>query len=448
MTTALLAKIAESLSGWRRAPEADQQNGAVSTARLMDIAAASPDEALRLLSTRVDGLTSAEAAKRLRAHGPNEVAHAARQSVATEIMTRSVNPLNVMLLVLATVSFALGDQRAAIVIAIMVVLSISLEFVQEHRSTKAAEALRRMVQNKATVCRKGGGPSDAPYDIAMSQVVPGDIVLLSAGDMIPADVRLLSAKDLFVNQSALTGEAMPVEKHADLGARAQAAVADLANVCFMGSAVVSGAGRGVVVHTGSATSFGEVADAITGQRVLTAFDKGIERFTWMMLGLIAIMVPLVFVINGLSKGNWFEALLFAVAVAVGLTPEMLPMIVTVNLAKGAMAMSKKRVIVKRLNAIQNFGAMDILCTDKTGTLTQDQHHPETGIWISAARSSMRVSWNTPISIASINRGLKNLLDIAVLKHVELHEKLRADEHFHQDRRNSLRLRTAPYVGRS
>lgn len=427
MTAVLFAKTAVSFSTWLRPPVGDVEDSAVRTARLLELAACPPDETLRALATQADGLTSAQAVVRLRKHGPNEVAHAARQSIAVELITRSVNPLNVLLLVLAIVSFLLGDQRAAIVIAIMVALSISLGFVQEHRSTKAAEALRRMVQNKASVCRRGASPQKASHDIPMSQVVPGDIVLLSAGDMIPADVRLLSAKDLFVNQSALTGEAMPIEKHSQADARQPQAPSDLSNICFMGSTVVSGVGRGVVVHTGSRTSFGEVADQIAGTRELTAFDKGIERFTWMMLALIAVMVPLVFLINGLSKGNWFEALLFAVAVAVGLTPEMLPMIVTVNLAKGAMAMAQKKVIVKRLNAIQNFGAMDVLCTDKTGTLTQDQIILKRHLDFSGQESA-RV-----LEFAYLNSfhqsGLKNLLDVAVLRHAELEEHLRASAHY-------------------
>jgi Mg2+-importing ATPase len=266
----------------------------------------------------------------------------------------------------------LGDQRAAIVIAVMVLLSISLSFIQEHRSNNAADKLQRMVSITATVRRQGGADAHNPIDVPIEQLVPGDIVLLSAGDMIPADLRLISAKDLFVNQSTLTGEAMPIEKVAAAHPGTAETPFDLPNICFMGSAVVSGIGCGVVVLTGPRTAFGLVASEIAKQRVLTNFDKGITRFTWLMLGFIVVMAPLVFVINGLTKGNWLEALLFAVAVAVGLTPEMLPMIVTVNLAKGALAMSHRKVIVKRLNSIQNFGAMNVLCTDKTGTLTQDR----------------------------------------------------------------------------
>ena len=386
-----------------------------------------PDAALQQLRSAAEGLTDVEAAARLRSVGPNEVAHEARQTILIELATRAINPLNLLLLVLAGASAAVGDQRAAGVIVVMVVLSISLGFIQEHRSGNAAAALRRMVQNKATVLRKGGADPPGSRDVPIGEVVPGEIVLLSAGDMIPADVRLITAKDLFVNQSALTGEGMPIEKHAEAHTASAQAVFDLPNICFMGSAVVSGVGRGVVVLTGSRTAFGEVADSIAGQRVATSFDQGINRYTWMMLGLIAIMTPLVFLINGLTKGDWFQALLFAVAVAVGLTPEMLPMIVTVNLAKGALAMSRKKVIVKRLNAIQNFGAMNILCTDKTGTLTQDRVILKRHLDLNGQESTRVLEYAYLNSFHQ--SGLKNLLDVAVLRHVELEEKLEASDHY-------------------
>ena len=402
---------------------------AASSVTLAEVARDSPEEALRRLGSSANGLTTEEAEARLRSVGPNEVAHEVRHTILGEIISRSINPLNLLLLTLAAASYFLGDQRAAIVIAVMVLLSVSLGFFQEHRSTKAADALRRMVQNNATLRRQDGGTAQGHHDVPIGQVVPGDIVLLSAGDMIPADVRLISAKDLFINQSTLTGEAMPLEKNAEPHVGSGETPFDLPNICFMGSAVVSGVGCGVVVLTGARTAFGQVAGTIAEQRVLTSFDKGIARFTWMMLGLIGIMVPLVFLINGLSKGNWFEALLFAVAVAVGLTPEMLPMIVTVNLAKGAMAMSKKKVIVKRLNAIQNFGAMDVLCTDKTGTLTQDHIILKRHLDLRGDDSDRVLEYAYLNSFHQ--SGLKNLLDVAVLQHVELHEKLKADEQFHK-----------------
>ena len=392
-----------------------------------EIACLAPDAALARLASDAAGLTPDQVETRLRSAGLNQVAHQARHTILGELIGRSVNPLNALLLSLATASYFLGDQRAAIVIAVMVILSISLSFIQEHRSNNAADKLQRMVSITATVRRRGAGEAQDHIqdhiDVPIEQLVPGDIVLLSAGDMIPADLRLISAKDLFVNQSALTGEAMPLEKVAAAHPGAAETPFDLANICFMGSAVVSGIGCGVVVLTGPRTAFGLVASAIAKQRVLTSFDKGINRFTWLMLGFIVVMAPLVFVINGLTKGNWLEALLFAVAVAVGLTPEMLPMIVTVNLAKGALAMSRRKVIVKRLNSIQNFGAMDVLCTDKTGTLTQDRIILKRHLDIGGGESDRVLEYAYLNSFHQ--SGLKNLLDVAVLKHVELEGGLKA-----------------------
>ena len=394
---------------------------------LGEIAQISPEEALLKLSSTMRGLTPDQVKERLRSNGPNQVALQARHTIFGELIGRSINPLNGLLLALATASYFLGDRRAAIVIALMVGLSISLGFLQEHRSNKAADALRRMIRITATVRRNLPGAAEEHIEAPIEQLVPGDIVLLSAGDMIPADLRLISARDLFVNQSTLTGEAMPLEKHAQAHAGAVESPFDLPSICFMGSAVVSGVGCGVVVLTGARTAFGQVAGMIAERRVLTSFDKGVTRFTWLMLGFILVMAPLVFVINGVTKGNWLEALLFAVAVAVGLTPEMLPMIVTVNLAKGAMAMSKKKVIVKRLNAIQNFGAMDVLCTDKTGTLTQDRVILKLHLDLHGEESDRVLEYAYLNSLHQ--SGLKNLLDVAVLKHAELQEKLKVEERF-------------------
>ncbi len=413
---------------WLRHRPPDVPEGlAASGVSLGEIACLAPDEALHRVLATAEGLTPDQVTARLRAVGPNQISEPVRHTIVGEIISRSINPLNLLLLSLAFASYLLSDQRVAIVIAVMVGLSISLGFIQEHRSNKAADALRRMVLITATVRRKITGAASEHAEVPIEKLVPGDIVLLSAGDMIPADLRVISAKDLFVNQSTLTGEAMPLEKNAQAHAGTAETPFDLPNICFMGSVVVSGVGSGVVVLTGARTAFGQVAGTIAEQRVLTSFDKGVNRITWMMIALISIMAPLVFLINGLSKGNWFEALLFAVAVAVGLTPEMLPMIVTVNLAKGAMAMSKKKVIVKRLNAIQNFGAMDVLCTDKTGTLTQDRVILKRHLDLQG-KDSDRV-----LEFAYLNSlhqsGLKNLLDVAVLQHVELDEKLKVDDRF-------------------
>ena len=271
------------------------EGSAASGKALGEIACLSSDDSLRRLSSTASGLTTDQVAERLRSAGLNQVAHQARHTILGELIGRSINPLNLLLLSLATASYFLGDQRAAIVIAVMVLLSISLSFIQEHRSNNAADKLQRMVSINATVRRQASAEAHDHVDVPIEQLVPGDIVLLSAGDMIPADLRLISAKDLFVNQSTLTGEAMPLEKVAAAHIGVAETPFDLPNICFMGSAVVSGIGCGVVVLTGPRTAFGLVASAIAKQRVLTSFDKGITRFTWLMLGFIVVMAPLVFV---------------------------------------------------------------------------------------------------------------------------------------------------------
>ena len=306
----------------------------------------------------------------------------------------------------------------------MVVLSVVTAFIQEHRSNEAAARLRAMVKTTASV-RRGGPTGSVDFaEVPIETLVPGDVVRLSAGDMIPADLRLLEAKDLFVNQSPLTGEAMPTEKYAHACDGRLDDPFNLPNICFMGANVVSGYAAGVIVRTGAQTFFGQLADEIAGRHVPTAFDQGINRFTLLMIRFIVVMGPLVFLINGLTKHDWLEALLFAVAVAVGLTPEMLPMIVTVNLAKGATAMARAKVIVKRLNAIQNLGAMDVLCTDKTGTLTQDRIILKRCLDI-RGEDSERVLHYAYLN-SHFQSGLKNLLDVAVLEHVDLHKILGID----------------------
>ena len=295
-------RLSSAFAGFRRTP-ASAEASATSGQQLGDVARLSPDDVMQRLHTTPDGLALDEVDRRFRSTGPNLVAREIHHTILHEIVSRSINPLNVLLLTLASASYLLGDRRAAAVIAIMVLLSVSLGFIQEHRSSKAADALRRMVLTTATVRRKGSGDTRDHIDVSIEQLVPGDIVLLSAGDMIPADLRLISARDLFLNQSTLTGEAMPLEKFAHADARAAETPFDLPNICFMGSTVVSGAGCGVVVLTGSRTAFGHVAGMIAARRVLTSFDKGITRFTWMMIGFIALMAPLVFVINGVTKGN-------------------------------------------------------------------------------------------------------------------------------------------------
>ena len=393
---------------------------------MADLGRLDPELCCARLGSSLAGLTADEAAQRLKTCGPNLVTRETKPTILEELWGRAKNPLNGLLLTLATVSYFVGDARAAVVIAVMVLLAVTTAFVQEHRSNEAAARLRAMVRTTAAV-RRQGAVGDGFVEVPIETLVPGDIVRLSAGDMIPADMRLLEAKDLFINQSALTGEAMPAEKFAHACEAQGDGPFDLPNMCFMGANVVSGYATGVVVRTGGRTYFGQLADAIAGRRVPTAFDRGIDRFTLLMMKFIVVMVPAVFLINGLTKHDWLEALLFAVAVAVGLTPEMLPMIVTVNLAKGAIAMARAKVIVKRLNAIQNFGAMDVLCADKTGTLTQDRIILKRHLDIRGEESERVLQYAYLNS--HFQSGLKNLLDVAVLQHVEMHKVLGIDAGF-------------------
>jgi Mg2+-importing ATPase len=389
---------------------------------LLEKARADTDTVLKELGSQLGGLSEAEADSRLKQVGTNEIAREKRQSVLMRLLGNVKNPLVLLLTALGVISYLTGDLRATVVIFVMVVLGVVLRFFQEMRADNAAAKLQAMVSNKATLVR--GGKEE---EVSLKLLVPGDIIRLAAGDMVPADVRVLSAKDLFLNQAALTGEALPVEKKAAPAPADVQNPLDLPNICFLGSNVESGSATAVVIHTGAQTYFGSLAVSIVAQRQLTSFDKGINKFTWLMIRFIAVMVPAVFLINGLSKHNWLEAFLFAMAVAVGLTPEMLPMIVTVNLSKGALAMARKKVIVKRLNAIQNFGAMDVLCTDKTGTLTQGKIVLEKHLDVHGDPSEKVLQYGYLNSYH--HTGLKNLLDEAILDHKELREHLKADEKY-------------------
>jgi Mg2+-importing ATPase len=396
--------------------------GARHSRQLLDYAHADDDSVLKELGSQLSGLSETQADSRLKQVGTNEIAREKHQSAVMRLLANIKNPLVLLLLALGVLSFLTGDLRAMTVIFVMVVLGVVLRFFQEMRADNAAEKLEAMVSNTAALVR-GGQEEEVP----LKMLVPGDIIRLAAGDMVPADVRVLSAKDLFLNQAVLTGEALPVEKKAAPASADVQNPLDLPNICFLGSNVESGSATAVVIHTGNRTYFGSLAAKIVGQRQLTTFDKGVNKFTWLMIWFIAVMVPAVFLINGLSKHNWLEAFLFALAVAVGLTPEMLPMIVTVNLSKGALAMARKKVIVKRLNAIQNFGAMDVLCADKTGTLTQGKIVLEKYLDPHGDSSEKVLHYGYLNSYH--HTGLKNLLDEAVLAHEELEERLKANEEY-------------------
>ena len=383
-------------------------------------------EVLQLLGTSLTGLTEAEAATRLEQYGPNEVAREKKHTWLQRLYVAARNPLVILLTVLAIISFAMpqhevSDIFAGIVMLVMVALGLSLRFIQETRADTAAAKLKAMISVTATVVREGQAK-----EIPLQHLVPGDVVKLSAGDMIPGDVRLLSAKDLFVIQATLTGESMPVEKTEARDVREKVSAIERSNMCFLGTSVESGSAMAVIVATGAQTYFGNVARTLAGQQVDTAFEKGVKRFTWLMIRFMVVMVPLVFVINGVTKHNWGEAFVFSLAVAVGLTPEMLPMIVSVCLSKGALAMSKKKVIVKRLNSIQNFGAMDVLCTDKTGTLTID--HVILELYCDVFKNENEEVLRDAYLISHFQTGLKNVLDRAVLYHQELHRELSLDKY--------------------
>ncbi len=392
---------------------------------IRDAATGEAADILTRLNTTPAGLSEEEAAERLEVFGPNQVAEEKHHGWLQRLYVAVRNPLVILLSVLAIITFATAggasDIAGGMLMVVMVVLGISLRFIQETKADNAAAKLKAMISVTATVVRDGQSK-----EIPLRQLVPGDVVKLSAGDMIPADVRLLSAKDLFIIQATLTGESMPVEKNDARDPRTNVQSIEHTNLCFLGTSVESGAATAVIVVTGPQTYFGKLAGSLSGQQVETAFDKGIKKFTWLMLRFMAVMVPLVFLINGLTKHNWKEAFFFSLAVAVGLTPEMLPMIVSVCLSKGALAMSKKKVIVKRLHSIQNFGAMDVLCTDKTGTLTID--HVILEIHCDVFKNESSEVLRDAYLISHFQTGLKNVLDRAVLKYTELHREMSVDKY--------------------
>jgi Mg2+-importing ATPase len=364
------------------------------------------------LGSSPTGHSSATAALALSHAGPNTVTAGGRHSFLRDLLERCRNPLVIQLLVIATVCYLTGDIPSTVIVGGMVFLSVILSYIQEARSTRAVEKLQKLVKTTVNVLRDG-----KETDVPLEAIAPGDVVVLAAGSLIPADLRILVSKDFFVTQSALTGESMPVEKNADPSQPAGRAPFDFTNACFMGSNVLSGSARGIVLVTGSATYFGSLAEKLGAKRDLTSFDRGVKSFTWLMIRFMLVMVSITFLIRGFRTHEWLEALLFGLAVAVGLTPEMLPMIMTVCLSKGALMMSRKKVIVKHLHAIQNFGAMDVLCTDKTGTLTQDHVVLERYVDVTNRQSEDVLRYAYMNSF--YQTGLRNLLDRAILMHTDL-----------------------------
>src|ERR1039457_3880534 len=380
--------------------------------RMVELCAVSEQEAIKALHSTPKGLSAEEAERRLDKYGANELAHAKELGFWGDIFRRCKSPLVVQLLVIAALAGLIGEAKSAVIVGAMVVLSVGLSYILDHRSSRAVETLGKRVQSRALVLRDG-----KETEIKITDIVPGDIVLMQAGSIVPADVRLLVAKDFFLSQSSLTGESMPVEKSTQASETQGQSAWELVNACYLGSSVTSGSARGLVVNTGTRTLFGSIFKSLGEEREKTSFDIGVRSFTWLMIRFMIVMTFAVFIIVGMTKGNWTEALLFALSIAVGLTPEMLPMIVTVNLAKGALAMAAKKVIIKRLPSIQNFGAIDILCTDKTGTLTQDQVVLERYVDITG-RTSEDVL-NYAYLNSHYQTGLRNLIDHAILDHSDL-----------------------------
>jgi len=405
---------------------------------LIEIANCGVNGVLQLLNTSQEGLSETEAKWRLDKFGLNEIAREKPIAWYIQLLKTVTNPPSLLLITLAIISLLTGSAISALIISIMVIFGGLLRFSQEFRSNKAAEKLRAMVSSTASVHRRNPNQEVAPKEdqgiisgreIAVKLLVPGDIIFLAAGDMIPADVRLIAAKDLFLTQSTLTGESLPAEKHVDLLDDKEKNPLEMVNLCFMGTSVVSGSGTAVVAKTGNQTYLASLAKTLGGRKARTSFDKGVNGVTLLLLRFMLIMAPLVFLLNGILKHNWVEAFTFALSVAVGLAPEMLPVIVTANLAKGAIAMSEKKVIVKNIDAIQDFGSMNILCTDKTGTLTQDK------IVLQRHLDPYGQESTDVLKYAYLNSfyqtGLKNLLDIAVIEHGQELNPVEIGKNYHK-----------------
>ncbi|KOU43959.1 magnesium-translocating P-type ATPase [Streptomyces sp. WM6378] len=417
----------------RRAAELEARTRTVGE-RLGAIAAQPTAQVLKEYGVDRDGLCQAEALDRQERHGLNAVAQERAPRWYAQLARAYANPFIAVLVFLAAVMYWQDPaDPGVIILSVMVAISGLLRFWQEFRSGRAADALKKLVTTTTAVQRRAGrGALTTTVEIPMDQVVPGDMVKLGAGDLIPADLRLVTAKDLMVSQAALSGESLPVAKTdvrpgEDNRNAPGADPVEAGNLCLMGTSVTSGTATGVVVATGADTYFGSMAGSLVGERPQTNFDHGVRNVSFLLIRFMLVMVPVVFAINGFTKGDWDEAFLFAIAVAVGLTPEMLPMVVSANLARGAVAMAKKKVVVKRLNAIQNLGAMDVLCTDKTGTLTEDRIVLDRYLDVHGAADNEVLEYG--YLNAHFQTGLRNLMDQAVIDRVGEAEEVVVDARF-------------------
>jgi Mg2+-importing ATPase len=380
-----------------------------------------PDFALKELDSKPEGLDEQEARKRLKIYGMNDLADEKKTNHLLKLFEILKSPLNLLLLALAIVSLLVGDKPAFWVIILMVSLSVILNFYQETKAAIAADKLKEIIHTKTTVIR-----NNIKQEIFLKNVVPGDIVYLYSGTIIPGDVRLISSKDLFINQAMLTGESLPVEKHVTDSSLNEKGILEFCNLCFLGTSVESGVATALVLNTGKNTYLGSVASDINKNDHVSDFSKELRQFVMLILKFMAIMVPAVFLLNGFFKHDWFEAFLFAIAVAVGIAPEMIPTIVAVNLSKGAMVMSRNKVIVKHLDAIENLGVMDILCTDKTGTLTEGKIVLEKHLNIYGKNSEDSIHYAFLNSY--FQTGVSNIINETILKHEEAKEKLEINKY--------------------
>ncbi|THB61601.1 magnesium-translocating P-type ATPase [Vagococcus silagei] len=402
--------------------------------RYLDFSKQSINDLFKKFNSTLSGVKEDQVEDLREKYGENKISHAKQTPFIVEVLKAYFTPFTIVLLILAVISYVTDyvmvakderDLTGVLIIATMVFLSGTMSLIQSVKSNKSAEKLSNLVQVTATVIRE-----DKEYEIAIEDLVCGDVINLSAGDMLPADLRLIRTKDLFISQAAMTGESYPVEKRAEFISGIEhenISVTDLENIAFMGSNVISGSAIGMIISVGNDTLFGQIAKDVSGKKTLTSFDLGISKTSWLLIRFMMVMAPAVFLINGLTKGDWLEAFLFGLSVAVGLTPEMLPMIVTTNLVKGASSMAKKGTIIKNLNAIQNFGAIDVLCTDKTGTLTQDKIILEYHLDIDGNEDN-RVLHHAFFN-SYFQTGLKNLMDKAIIESAE--EELNIDVNNYQ-----------------
>ncbi|WP_252320652.1 magnesium-translocating P-type ATPase [Spiroplasma endosymbiont of Lariophagus distinguendus] len=401
----------------------------------------SKEEVIQQLDGSMYGLKKEEVEDRLKKYGKNVFSHK-RFVWYKKLMHNIFNPFIIVLMIIVIynfISYSIIDTNtdknvdlySAIIVLVMIILSVFISYFQDYRSYKSSEKLRQLIETTASVFRFSNKNKKIDFnalnsvanftkEVLIENLVPGDIIFLSSGDMIPADVRILVSTDLFINQSALTGETFPVEKHAinTKDDNKKSSILELENICFMGTSIVSGGAIAIVIASGVNTYFGSIASAVTSKRPVTSFSKGIKKVTYILIGFMCVMVPLIFIVNVITKNNILTALIFSISVAVGITPEMLPMIVSANLAKGAIRLSHKKVIVKNLTSIQSFGAMDVLCTDKTGTLTEDR------IELVKHLDPEGVESNKVLEMAYLNSslqtGLKNNIDKTIVQHIKAH----------------------------